>query len=348
VTDSQLGNDWTSPGVFEVADGVYRIPLPLPNDGLRAVNVYALCSRGGDGPDEGIDIIDAGWALEESRAQLQASLSELGYGLKDIRRFLVTHVHRDHYSQAVALRRDFGIKVSLGIGEQASLELMTDPDQPAMSTQLAYLKHLGAGSLVKHIAAMHGTERHETWEFPDQWFENGDVVTSHGRELDVVPTPGHTHGHVVFHDLSGGLLFAGDHVLPTITPSIGFESALSPNPLGSFLTSLAVVRDRPDALLLPAHGPIASSVHQRVDQLIAHHGARLDDTEAVAVRAGLSAFQVAQHLNWTRHEKSFADLDSFNQMLATTETAAHLDVLIAQGRLTVYVEDSIRRYLPPA
>ena len=32
--------DWTREGVFQVGPGVYRIPLPLPHDGLRAVNVY--------------------------------------------------------------------------------------------------------------------------------------------------------------------------------------------------------------------------------------------------------------------------------------------------------------------
>jgi glyoxylase-like metal-dependent hydrolase (beta-lactamase superfamily II) len=50
--------DWTEPGLFTVAPGVHRIPLPLPNDGLRAVNVYAIES----GDD--LVLIDAGWALE--------------------------------------------------------------------------------------------------------------------------------------------------------------------------------------------------------------------------------------------------------------------------------------------
>jgi hypothetical protein len=27
--------DWTSPGIYEVTEGVYQVPLPLPNDGLR-------------------------------------------------------------------------------------------------------------------------------------------------------------------------------------------------------------------------------------------------------------------------------------------------------------------------
>ena len=33
---------WTEPGAYPVAEGIHRIPLPLPNDGLRAVNVYAV------------------------------------------------------------------------------------------------------------------------------------------------------------------------------------------------------------------------------------------------------------------------------------------------------------------
>ena len=32
---------WERPGAFEVAPGVHRIPLPLPGDALKAVNVYA-------------------------------------------------------------------------------------------------------------------------------------------------------------------------------------------------------------------------------------------------------------------------------------------------------------------
>ena len=31
--------DWTEPGAYEVADGVFRIPLAMPGDGLEAVNV---------------------------------------------------------------------------------------------------------------------------------------------------------------------------------------------------------------------------------------------------------------------------------------------------------------------
>jgi glyoxylase-like metal-dependent hydrolase (beta-lactamase superfamily II) len=96
----------------------------------------------------------------------------------------------------------------------------------------------------------------------------------------VLATPGHTRGHVVFHDPGGRLLFAGDHILPRITPSIGFEPALSDDPLGAFLGSLTLIRSRPDARLLPAHGPAGPSAHARVDELIAHQMLAVLETRA--------------------------------------------------------------------
>lgn len=47
-------HEWMRPGAYEVAPGVHRIPLPLPNDGLRAVNVYAIT----DG--DGLTLVDGG------------------------------------------------------------------------------------------------------------------------------------------------------------------------------------------------------------------------------------------------------------------------------------------------
>jgi glyoxylase-like metal-dependent hydrolase (beta-lactamase superfamily II) len=176
--------------------------------------------------------------------------------------------------------------------------------------------------------------------------ERGIVQRDGGRTLDVVATPGHTRGHVVFHDTGSQLLFAGDHVLPAITPSIGFEPVLSDDPLGPFLGSLTLMRSRPDARLLPAHGPVTASTHARVDELAAHHGARLDETEA-ALRAGArTAPEAAAVLRWTRRERTLDDLDPFNQMLAVSETAAHLQLLAAQGRVTRHETDGLRYYLP--
>jgi len=74
--------------------------------------------------------------------------------------------------------------------------------------------------------------------------------------------------------------------------------APSPNPLGSFLASLAVVRGRPDARLLPAHGAVAESVHARIDQLVHHHGERLGAVEELVRRGAATAYEVAGRLGW--------------------------------------------------
>lgn len=336
--------DWTAAGVFEVAPGAYRVPLPLPNDGLKAVNVYAIV----DG--KGLAMVDSGWAIPEARRLLAAAVEALGCTLGDITRFLVTHVHRDHYTQAVALRREFATPISLGAGERAALEIVRAPERRSLQPQLDQLRRLGAGDLADLITSRMGehpsTDRRE-WEAPDHWLGPGVVTLSSGRSLEVVETPGHTRGHVVFHDASGKLLFAGDHVLPRITPSIGFEPVMSENPLGDFLRSLALVRQMPDALLLPAHGPVAPSVHARIDELIDHHGRRLDQTLAAVEAGSATAFEAASLLRWTRRQRGLAELDPFNQMLAVAETGAHLDLLAAQGRLVKSLEGGIRAYSVP-
>jgi glyoxylase-like metal-dependent hydrolase (beta-lactamase superfamily II) len=330
--------DWTRPGAFEVAPNVFRIPLPLPNDGLKTVNVYALV-----GPD-GLVVVDTGWAVQEGRDALAAGLALLGADLADITRFLVTHVHRDHYTLGVQLRKEFGMPVSLGDGERATLAATTRADYHDMALHVGYMRRLGAASLAEQLRAEAEFDGPELWELPDDWLNGGDVVQVNGRALDVVATPGHTHGHVVFHDAGGALLFAGDHVLPTITPSVGFEGVLYPNPLGDYLGSLEVVRRRDDAMLLPAHGPVGPSVHQRVDELLHHHSIRLAQT-AAAVRAGAStAHEVAGQLRWTRYERMLGELNPFNQMLAVAETNAHLLLLDAQGVIGTSVQDGIEHH----
>ena len=90
----------------------------------------------------------------------------------------------------------------------------------------------------------------------------------------------------MFADEDASLLFAGDHVLSTITPSIGFEPAYVQQPLRDYLASLAKVRALPDMKLLPAHGPVTASSHTRIDELVAHHDVRLDAVARAAVESG--------------------------------------------------------------
>lgn len=341
ILDDDPDGDWTAPGVFRCAPGVHRIPLPLPNDGLRAVNVYAV--EDGDG----LTLVDAGWALAEARDVLAKALATLGAGFSDVRRFLVTHSHRDHYTQAVVLRRDFGMPVLLGRGERAGLDVMMSDHLDGSANQRR-LARAGGQDVLRKLGTGPLPVDPEQWALPDEWIDDGDeIVVGEGqdvRRLRAVATPGHTRGHVVFADEAADLLFAGDHVLPRITPSIALEPDPPSNPLADFLNSLKLMKTRPDAALLPAHGPVGMRVHERVDQLIVHHGVRLSASLA-ALRAGRStAAEVAAVLPWTRRATPFADLDPFNAMLAVLETASHLEVLVARGVLKRSEQDGIDHY----
>lgn len=333
---------WERAGAYEQAPGIYRIPLPLPGDHLKAVNVYAI-----DDGDE-LVLIDGGWAMGDSQQVLARSLASIGRELGQIREFLVTHVHRDHYTQAVALRRAFGGSVSLGEGERACLEAMrtttTHPDS-------ARLLAAGAPELAKIVAGWLPADPRERdlrdWEDPDRWLHDRVELPLHTRTLQAICTPGHTRGHMIFHDAAANVLFAGDHVLPHITPSIGVELVRPPSPLRDYLASLQLTKALPDATLLPAHGPAGGSLHARVDELLAHHEQRLAATLDAIDRGASTGFEVATALTWTRRRHRLADLDEFNQIMAVNETVAHLEVLVERGRLAKTQVEKVVHFARP-
>ncbi len=329
---------WETGGAYAVAPGVHRVPLPLPDQGLRAVNVYVIDDDGGP------VLVDSGHATLRARETLTEGLALLGYDEAEIRRCLVTHVHRDHYTQAVELRRDHGIRIGLGQGERESLAIAADETLAPIAAQLRTLATCGAAELVELNRMVDHDLPPGIWEKPDQWFRGGDEIPVGSRRLDVFETPGHTKGHVVFRDDQAALLFAGDHVLPHITPSIGFEPVSGPRPLADYLTSLRKVRDWDDTWLLPAHGPVTISVHARVEELLEHHAQRLAVMLADVLEGANTAFDVARRVRWTSRGRAFDSLSPFNRMLAVLETKAHLDVLVDRGRLKSFDDDGTTHY----
>jgi len=346
ATAGSRSDDWAVPGAHPVAEGVHRIVLPMPQDGLRAVNVYVL-----SGPD-GLALVDAGWRVPGNLALLDDGLREIGHRVEDVREVYVTHVHRDHYTLGPALRRAVGARIHLGAAECTGLRMVRELGSNLPTSSLRELARGGASDLAARIVEVMAGEPWEArdWEDPDSWLEPGPVMIG-GRAMEAVDVPGHTKGHLAFHDPAAALLFSGDHVLPRITPSIGFELGDWDLPLGKYLSSLLVLLTRSDATLLPAHGMPGGSVHKRVRELLAHHDRRFAATlDAVAGPRddpdGKRGLDVASRLTWTRRERSFDTLDVFNRMIAVCETMAHLDVLVARGLLHVTARDGVDLFAP--
>jgi glyoxylase-like metal-dependent hydrolase (beta-lactamase superfamily II) len=306
----------------------------MPQDGLRAVNVYVV-----RGPD-GVALIDAGWRVPGNLELLEEALLEIGVRLEELRDVYVTHVHRDHYTLGPELRRTTGARLHLGAGERPGVELIQEraDNQPASS--LRELRRAGALDLAAAVVDLVEDEPFDArdWESPDAWLSPGPLSVA-GRKMEAVAVPGHTKGHLVFHDLAAGHVFTGDHVLPTISPSIGFELGDWELPLGQYLTSLESLLRRPDAIMLPAHGHPGGRVHARVRELLAHHDRRLTHTSEKVAARETTGLEVAAALTWTRRDRTFASLDAFNQMIAVCETMAHLDVLVERGVVSATFRD---------
>jgi glyoxylase-like metal-dependent hydrolase (beta-lactamase superfamily II) len=303
----------------------------MPQDGLRAINVYVVVGT------EGVSLIDAGWNVPGNLGILRNGLASIDVALADISDVHVTHIHRDHYTMGPELRRRVGARIHLGRRERPGLTALRTLASTVPADSLGQLRRAGAPEVAGFAMANALTEEwfESDWELPDIWTEEGAVAIA-GRPMRATVTAGHTKGHLVFEDQELGVTFTGDHVLPRISPSIGFELGGWDDPLGAYLASLESMLARPDSVMLPAHGATGGSVHERVRELLGHHDVRLEATRAVLLRSpGATGLEVAGALPWTRRERAFSELDGFNQMIAVCETMAHLDVLLSRGEVEV-------------
>ncbi len=321
--------DWTTAGTYRVTDNIYRIPLALPLPDLKTVNCYAITS------DSSVTLVDPGWASSSTERALSQSLSDLGFTLRDVEQIIVTHTHWDHYTQALELRRTYGTPVLVGALERHTIDAFEELEG-VYPRQSALLRRCDAAELASFVDALQleEYERDVPFGYPDSWLEDGQHITVGERILTVHHTPGHTRGHMIVTDPDSGTMITGDHILPRITPSIGFERSPEELPLASFLESLSRVKSLPNARMLPAHGQVTQNVHGRAEELLEHHRNRLDSVVSQVNAGRHTAASIADSLTWTRHERALADLNEIHQMTAILEIAAHLDVLVLQGRLT--------------
>ncbi|MGW4066077.1 MBL fold metallo-hydrolase [Nocardia grenadensis] len=330
--------DWTRPGIYEVADGIFRIPLSMPNDGLRAVNVYAVVSG-----DE-LVLVDGGWADPNAHRELATALTGIGRSIDRIATIAVTHAHRDHYTLAVSLRTRYGSRIELGRREGPTVAAMIDGSGRGLDSQGGRLIAAGAADLLDRLAGpgSRAPQGYVTEEFglPDRWLDDGDAVRTGSRTLRAVHTPGHTDGHMTFVDDTAHVLFSGDHILPTITPSVGFEPIPTRDPLGSYLESLRIVATGPALGLLPSHGPVTDDAGHRARELIDHHAERLDRIRTLCADGLRTARAIANASTWTRRGRPFHELGLFDQVLAVVETLLHLDHLVIRGELRSRVDSA--------
>ena len=147
-----------------------------------------------------------------------------------------------------------------------------------------------------------------------------------GDEVDgwrVVEFPGHADGHICL--LKDGILIAGDHLLPRITPAVGLYPDSRPDPLGDFMASLERVAELAPRLALPGHGEPIDDPAGRAREIVEHHRERLDATEEATPRRPQSGYEIS-------HVLFAGELGPAQRRFAVAEALSHVERLVDEGR----------------
>jgi glyoxylase-like metal-dependent hydrolase (beta-lactamase superfamily II) len=313
------------PPVERVRPGLWSIPVPLPDNPLRYVLVYVLEL------DSGVALIDAGWDTPEAWTALNEGLAIAGGSVTDVRAVVVTHIHPDHYGLAGRVREASGAWIGLHPADAALLVGRYVETDGLLASMAELLEVCGVPSeLVPGLAGSSMQIRSFVrMAPPDRLIEGGETLELAGWDLRAVWTPGHSPGHLCFHSPSRRLVLSGDHVLPRISPNIAVHSQQIVNPLADYLDSLGIVEHIECDEVLPGHEWRFSGLADRVEELRAHHRARLDEIRAaLAAHEGLTCWELTLQLTWSRPLELSS---SFIQRAASGETLAHLVLLEGEG-----------------
>ena len=306
--------------LHQTTDGVHRIELPVPLPGIASINSYVIESASGP------ILVDPGWATSETESILTRNLRYLGYRLDDVAIILITHSHFDHYTQAIEIRRKHHSAIYLGHEERFTV-YKTIENPGSRSREISLLRRVGAEDLATTISLLPNQdyEIDIPFELPDYWLKDGETVEFGGRCLTAHLTAGHTRGHLVFVDTESGVSFTGDHILPHIVPSVGFEQHPEENPLLSYMKSLKMMLKLPDRMMLPAHGDTQDSVHVRAEELLIHLQNRFEVVKNLRYLK-MNTLQIAQEIRWTKKRRRLEELTPLRQMSAIFEIQSYLDL----------------------
>jgi glyoxylase-like metal-dependent hydrolase (beta-lactamase superfamily II) len=311
----------TAMELTQVGAGVWQLPLPIPWE-----NGWVNCFLLPDG--ELVDLIDCGMSAEESFALVHAAVAELAGPRARIRRLLVTHIHPDHYGGAGEITEHDGAELLMHRLEVPMVHpRYLEIDQLVEEVGRYLQVHGVPGPEVDRMKnASRGMREWVRPAAPALQLDGTETIVMGSRRLRVEWTPGHSPGHVCLFDLASGLLFAGDTLLPDMSPNIGLHPQSTPNPLDDYLEGLDRLMGLQPSLVLPSHGGPFTAARERVEVLRIHHERRKDQIMEVVGEGELSAWEVAVAV-WGHRESQM------EMRLALQEGLAHLQSLSAAGRL---------------
>jgi glyoxylase-like metal-dependent hydrolase (beta-lactamase superfamily II) len=321
---------------LEVAPGIRWLRMPLPF-ALDHINLWLLSD--GDGWTQ----IDCGYGDAPTRALWTAHFATT-LAARPIRRIIATHYHPDHLGNAAWLSERFACTVAMPQAEYLTAHAIADErggfGAPAISA--LFRAH---GMSAEHAVELERRGNHYRRGVPELplFFLRilaGDKISIGSNEWRVIPGYGHSPEHASLHCQSLNVCISGDMLLPRISTNVSvWPVEPEGDPLARFLDSLTAFSLLPeDALILPSHGLPFVGARIRVEQLRAHHKARL----AELVEAAKEAHTAAEFIPVLFRR----EFDLQQRFFAMGEAIAHLNHLWRAGRLTrQFADDGTIRFV---
>lgn len=266
---------------IEITPGIRLLrannPSPLTE---RGTNTYLIGAADGTGP---VAVIDPG---PDDDDHLEAILT----AAPQISHILLTHPHLDHSALIPKLKARSGAPTyAFGVWSDGRSAVMQD---------------LAARGLAG------GGEGLDRGFIPDHRLADGDKVSGPGWELTALHTPGHSAPHLAF--LTGQHLLCGDLAM-------GWSSTLISPPdgdLGSYMNSLARLKNLGPVVLLPGHGDAVAEGQARLSWLAEHRATRAEqiraalanESQVIPALAALLYAETPHHLHPAAERNIFAHL----------------------------------------
>lgn len=184
-------------------------------------------------------IVDPGGDLDRIIQQVQRMGAEP-------EKILLTHAHIDHAGGTAALARQLNI-----------------PIEGPQEGDLFWIQGLPKQS------AMFGFPQAEIFT-PDRWLNDNDTVQVGDVTLQVIHTPGHTPGHVVFYSPDNKLAIVGDVIFQGSIGRTDFPQGNHEQLVHSIRGKLFPLGD--DITFIPGHGPESTfGEERRYNPFVADH-----------------------------------------------------------------------------
>lgn len=309
---------------------VIRHEVPIAIRALKTANIYEI-------RDGANILVDTGM----SPASLEF-LESRGVDLSQIDLIVLTHLHVDHIGGAQAIREKYGTPISMGKADSIRIGQIKEDRN-------------GFGRFLAEQLALNGTpegllsgivDRHSVLDNMslyhdidiDREFAGGEKLGDH---LEIHINPGHSPGSLSIHVRDNGYLFTGDHLLPGITPNISFYDGHS-DMLGLYIESLKETLKLNATRIYPGHRDPFDHGNQRINEILEHHRARLNEMLAAA-RDWSSAFDIASRVKWSRG-RSLESMNLMETNFAIGEAISHLRHLEAAGHVEKQDSGGVLKY----